>query len=103
MIGSEFDLSDVDVGTNVAVQGLLRDTGLPGTVLMTRRTGKWEQRGLWTTSHLSRDYVSGERLTEILENWTPFDFIKAEATIISQEEKEVLWKDFADGLKQWRV
>ena len=71
--------SDVDVGTEVVVRGTLRDSGLFGVVLMTRKPTHWEQRGRWTTSHLNRDYVSDEDLSTILERWRPHDFKSADA------------------------
>ena len=98
----EWDFSNVDVGTEVAVRGMLRDSNLYGIVRMTRKEDRWEQRGRWTTSHLNRDYVSGERLNYILEKWTPFDFKDAEATIIEPMQRNELWSQFEDGLISWR-
>lgn len=97
-----FEPRDVDVGTNVAIRGVLRESNLPGILLMTRKKKAWEQRGGWTTAHLSRDYVSGERLSYILEHWIPFDFKDAEAIVLEDHELKYLWRDFEDGQLVWR-
>ena len=84
--------SNIDIGTEVAIRGTLRDSGLPGVLLMTRKSTGWEQRGRGTTSHLSREYVSGERLGMILEQWIPLDFKGAEATVLDHpEQKAAIW------------
>lgn len=102
-IVEEWDPSDVDIGTEVAIRGTLRDSNLSGVLLMTRKENHWEQRGRWTTSHLSREYVSGERLSAILEKWVPHDFKSADASILTDpDEARALWAGFEDGAIRWR-
>lgn len=95
--------SDVDIGTEVAIRGILRGSDLPGVLYMTRKATHWEQRGRWTTSHLNCDYVCKERLDAILETWIPHDFKGAEAAILHDpNEKKTLWSAFEDGILPWR-
>lgn len=90
---------DVHVGTNVSIRGIVRNSGLPGVLLLTRKSTHWEQRGRWTTSHLNRDYVCRECLLTILETWTPNDFRSAEVTVLDDvhETKQNFWSHFEDG------
>jgi len=95
--------ADVDIGTEVAVRGILRGSELPGVLYMTRKATHWEQRGRWTTAHLNRDYVCKERLDKILETWIPHDFKSADAAILlDPNERKALWSAFEDGLVPWR-
>ena len=96
--------SDLDIGTEVVVRGILRGgSKLPGVLYMTRKRSCWEQRGRWTTAHLSCDYVCKERLDDILEKWIPHDFKDASATILRDPmDKRSLWSGFEDGSLPWR-
>ena len=93
---------DLDIGTEVAVRGILRGSELPGVLYMTRTKACWEQRGRWTTDHLNCEYVCKERLNDILEKWIPHDFKDASATILRDPiEKRSLWSGFEDGILPW--
>ena len=91
---SEFH--DLDVGEYVAVGGRLH-TGAIGILIMQRTHNGWTQRGRFTTSHLNRDYVCGERLDDILERWMPVDFSSADAVRIRAQQRGDVWLPFEDG------
>lgn len=98
-----WDTSDLDVGTEVAVRGKLRGSGLQGVLLMTRKPRCWEQRGRWTTAHMNRDYVCGEGLSCIFKTWIASDFHVANASILyDADEKAALWAPFENGELPWK-
>tara|TARA_B100000768_G_C11097973_1_gene297826 strand:- start:292 stop:621 length:330 start_codon:yes stop_codon:yes gene_type:complete len=102
-IEEQWNPSDLDIGAEVAVRGILRGSELPGVLYMTRKKSCWEQRGRWTTAHLNCEYVCKERLDDILEKWIPRDFKDASASILRDSiEKRSLWSGFEDGTLPWR-
>lgn len=90
------DTHDVNIGTNVAIRGILEENGGSGVLIMTRKSNGWEQRGRWNTSHLHRDYVNGERLDYILEHWTPHDFKSVESKWLIPTDGQSVWGAFED-------
>ena len=87
---------DLDIGQFVAVGGRMHN-GQEGIVLMCRTSTGWTQRGRLTTHHLNNDYVSGERLDDILERWVPVDFVTADAVRVRAEQVAELWTPQLDG------
>tara|TARA_B100000683_G_scaffold64416_1_gene62840 strand:- start:4736 stop:5086 length:351 start_codon:yes stop_codon:yes gene_type:complete len=93
---SASDFHDLDVGSMVAIGGVLHN-GDQGIVIMTRTARGWTQRGRFTTSHLNCDYVGFERLDKILELWVPVDFRTADALRIRPDQVADVWHPQVEG------
>lgn len=61
------------------VHGITHD-GQYGEVTLTPTKKGWLQLGWGATAHLKREYVCGETLQEVLDEWIPHDLRGTRAT-----------------------
>ena len=92
------DVDFLDAGDGrpetVLVRGQLHN-GDAGMVVLQHTGVGWTQRGRESTAHLNADYVSHEKLNDILASWVPVDFSVAEATSVTCDVTDLSW----DALK----
>ena len=58
--------------TSCTIEGINNNTNTVNTVTFTQTSVGWKQRSL--NSEYNNDYVSGETIAFIIENWLPCDF-----------------------------